>query len=184
MVWGSHYRDLISSLGFMLYLFVCVCDTCAGTLREPVELWLRATLNCLLVCKRWESNSAVPEDLEALLTAKPFLQPLIYILKVYILVVVPRLRRKEGRPARGWGARRARGQGFAAVLPVTSGGRAKAKCSLNRENPLADAYCGAAVVRISHSSCPHIGRRASINTKVKLHCTAWLSGSDQACCAV
>lgn len=49
-----------------------------------------------------------------------------------------------------------------------SGGRAKAKCPLNWENPLADAYCVAAVVRISHTSCPHIGRRASINTKVKL----------------
>lgn len=68
----------------------------------------------VLVCKCWESNSAVPEDLEALLTAKPFLQPLIYILKVYILLVVPRRRRKEGGPARGWSARSARGQGFAA----------------------------------------------------------------------
>lgn len=98
LVWGSHYHDLISSLGFMLYLFACVCDT---HVQVPVDLWLQATLNCLLVCKCWESNSDVPEDLEALLTAKSFLQPLIYILKVYILVVVPRLRRKEGRPARG-----------------------------------------------------------------------------------
>lgn len=35
-----------------------------------------------------------------------------------------------------------------------SGGRAKAKCPLNWENPLADAYCVAAAVRISHTSCP------------------------------
>lgn len=100
-----------------------------------------AALNCLLICKCWESSSAIPEGQEALSTAEWLLQTLIYILKVSVFTVVPRLRRKEGRPVRGQRGQKCEGLGVCCSLPGMSGGSVKAKCPLNWENPLADAYC-------------------------------------------